>query len=174
MNFAVLAFANSASMLLSRRGAAFPQPRSRVTMRTAILLGLSLTAALGTSGAQRVTVQELEQILASSAPIPAHDAKGGGSADLQDQINREESLSPRISRLELKERLTGMARAPLVTKYVLGPLTRTALELVADRSALLDPPASDFPPLPPPDADAPKTMVRPAAGVVFKTLTPLP
>lgn len=143
-------------------------------MRTAILLGLILAAALGESRAQRVTVQELEQVLASAAPIPSRGSKGDGDADLQAQMNREQSLSPRISRLELKERLTGMARARLVTKYSLGPLTRTALELVADRSALLDPPASDFPDTPPPDDDAQKSMIRQASEFVFKTLTHLP
>src|SRR5260221_301929 len=91
-----------------------PQPRSRVAMRTAILLGLILTTALGTSHAQRVTVRELEQVLASSAPIPAQD---GVNADLQDQMNREQLLTPRIVRLELNERLTGAARARLITKY---------------------------------------------------------
>ncbi len=142
-------------------------------MRRAILLVLVLAVAPGTAGAQRVTVQQLEQILSATGP-EAESTKEVGDTDLLDQMNREESLAPRISALELTERLTGSARLKLVAKYKLGPLTKSALELLADRSALLDPPASENPDLPPPDGDAQKTMVRQAGEFVFKTLTHLP
>jgi hypothetical protein len=150
-----------------------------MAMRRATLLGLVLATALGTSGAQRVTVQQLERILESSGPKPAAGAEGLtaedlGKTDLLDQINREDSLAPRLSALELTERLTPVARARLVTKYKLGPLTQSALELLSDRSALLDPPASEIPTLPPPGADAQKTMLRQAGAFVFQTLTHLP
>lgn len=148
-------------------------------MRRAILLSLILATALGTSGAQRVTVQQLEQLLESSGPTPVAGAEGLGAedlgrTDLLDQISREDSLAPRLSVLELTERLTGAARARLVAKYKLGPLTQSALELIADRSALLDPPANEMPALPPPDADAQKAMLQQARAFVLQTLTHLP
>src|SRR5262249_36585136 len=65
-------------------------------------------------------------------------------------------------------------RARLARQYNLGPLTKSALELLADRSAFLDPPPSEFPTLPPPDGDQQHTMVRQAGEFVFKTLTHLP
>jgi hypothetical protein len=145
-----------------------------MAMRRAILLGLILASALGTTGAQRVTVQQLEQILESSGPSAIAGAEDLGRTDLLDQINREDSLAPRLSVLDLTERLTPEARARLVAKYKLGPLTQSALELLADRSALLDPPASEMLALPSPDADAQKTMLRQARAFVFQTLTHLP
>jgi hypothetical protein len=153
---------------------AFLWPRSRVAMRTAILLGLILTTALRTTHAQRVTVQELEQVLASSAPPGSAKTGEIGNTDLLDQINREDSLAPRMSGLELTERLTSVTRAHLITKYKLGPLTQSALELLADRSALLDPPLAEIAALPPPEADAQKTMMRQTSAFVFQTLTHLP
>jgi hypothetical protein len=155
-------------------GGMFSGPRSGMAMRRAILLGLILAIALGTSGAQRVTVQQLEQILVSSGPKPIAGAEDLGPTDLLDQINREDSLAPRLSALELTERLTPGARSRLAAKYKLGPLTQSALELLADRSALLDPPASEMSTLPPPDGDAQKTMLLRARAFVFQTLTHLP
>jgi hypothetical protein len=145
-----------------------------MAMRRAILLGVTLAVALGTSGAQRVTVQQLERILGSSGPAPTAEATEIGETDLLDQINREDSLAPRIASLELTERLTGLERAQLAAKYKLGPLTRSALELLADRSAFLDPPESEVPHLPLPDAQAQKAMLRQAGEFVFQTLTHLP
>jgi len=143
-------------------------------MRRAILLGLILAAAPGTAGAQRVTVKQLEQILAASRTTPPIGSNEVGNADLQNQIDRESSLTPRLTALVLTERLTELERARIAAKYGLGPLTRSALELLADRSAFLDPPASENRTLPPPDADAQKTMVRLAGEFVFKTLNHLP
>jgi hypothetical protein len=145
-----------------------------MTMQRAFLLGLVLAVAPSIAGAQRVSVQQLEQILASSGPTPDANADDIGKMDLQDQINREESLAPRLASLELTEHLSSMTRARLLTKYKLGPLTRSALELLADRSSLLEPPASEALNLPPPDADAQRTMVRQAGAFVFQTLTHLP
>ena len=141
-------------------------------MRRAILLGLLLAVAPGTIHAQRVKVAELEQILSGS--VSAAEADGLIKADLLDQIKREDALAPRLAALELTERLTPQERARLVTKYKLGPLTRSALDLLADRSAFLDPPAGEIPGLTPPDAETQRAMVRQASEFVFKTLTHLP
>ena len=143
-------------------------------MRRALVLGLILVVVPGTAGAQQVTIQQLEQVLAASGAVPAVDADEMGKTDLIDQINREDALAPRLTALELTERLTDSSRKRLAAKYSLGPLTRSALELLGDRSALLDPPTSEFPDLPPPGAEAQKLMVRQARDFVFQTLTHLP
>lgn len=168
------ATAASDAILIATRGGPSNQPRSRVAMQRAILIGLILAVALGTAGAQRVTVQQLEKVLASSGQVKTTETKEIGDTDLLDQINREDSLAPRMSALELTERLTGVTRARLVAKYKLGPLTQSALELLADRSALLDPPATEIPALPPPDAETQKTMMRQTSTFVFQTLSHLP
>jgi hypothetical protein len=144
-------------------------------MRRAILLGAILAVVPGLAGAQRITVHELEQILASSAgPPPAADSEMEVRADLLDQIDRENNIALRLGGLELSERLTTMEKAELTTKYRLGTVARSALDLVADRSAFLDPPPAEIPDLPPPDAEAQHTMVRQAGEFVFNTLAHLP
>ena len=141
-----------------------------MTMRREILFIVLLAVVPGTIGAQRITLHELEQILASPGPGAPSDA----TADLGDQVGRDVALSMRLAALELGERLTPRERTQLAAKFKLGPLTRSALELLADRSALLDPPASEFPALPPPDAEAQRTMVKQASDFVLKALTHLP
>ncbi len=143
-------------------------------MQRAILLAVILVTALGMSSAQRVTVQQLERVLASSLPAAAGQTEEIGKTDLLDEINREDSLAPRLAMLELTERLTATERARLTAKFSLGPMTRSALELLADRSAFLDPPANELPGLPQPDFNAQKTMLRQAGGFVFQTLSHLP
>lgn len=139
-------------------------------MRREILLGVLLAVVPGTAGAQRITVHELEQILAPSGPASSATASG----DLRDQVDRDVALSTRLAALELGERLTSVERARMGAKFGLGPLTRSAVELLADRSALLDPPSGEFPALPAPDAEAQRTLVTQASDFVMKALTHLP
>ena len=139
-------------------------------MRREIVLGVLLAVVPGTIGAQRISVHELEQILTSSGP----GASSNAAADLRDQVDRDIALSTRLAALELGERLTSVERAQLGAKFKLGPLTRSVLELLGDRSALLDPPGSEFSVLPPPDAEAQRTMVKRASDYVLKALTHLP
>src|ERR1019366_7549056 len=76
--------------------------------------------------------------------------------------------------MELSERLTPAARARLVDLYKPGPHVEQALERLADRSALLDPPPSEIPNLPPPDGAAQRRMMVLANGYVFSILAHLP
>ena len=121
--------------------------------------------------AQRASVQQLEQLLAADASQSG--AKAGGM-DLLAQVMREDDLAPRLSALELTERLTPPTRARLVKTYKLGPLSQDALAMLADRSALLDPPQAEIPSLPPPDIAMQRAMVRGAGDFVFQTLAHLP
>lgn len=144
-------------------------------MQRAILLTLVLAVAPGMAGAERITVHELEQILASSAgPSPTADAEIEVRAELLDQIDRENNIALKLGGVELSERLTTLEKAELTAKYRLGPVARSALDLVGDRSAFLDPPAAELLDLPPPDAEAQHTMVRQAGEFVFNTLAHLP
>ncbi|KAA6464542.1 hypothetical protein DYQ86_00795 [Acidobacteria bacterium AB60] len=142
-------------------------------MRRAILLGLLGLAALGVAAGQRVTVQELEGILAGSGKA----GSGAGAvveADLLDQIEREDALAPRLAAMQLTERLTNRERMRLESQYKLGPLTKAALELLGDRSAPLDPPASEMLAMPAPDEAAQRAMLAQASAFVFDRLQHLP
>ena len=145
-------------------------------MRRAILLGVVLAMAPGAAVAQRITVHELESILASSGPASTapSDTDGEVRADLLDQIDRENGIALKLASVELSERLTTTEKSQLTVRYRLGPVARSALELVADRSAFLDPPATEIPNLAPPDQEAQRTMVRQAGEFVFNTLAHLP
>lgn len=137
------------------------------------LLLFALLALLGArlEAAERMTVHQLEQMLAAHV-APASEK--GADDDLLAEISREDDLAPRIGQIELTERLTRATRDRLVTTYKLGPLTQAALDLLGDRSALLDPPQEEMPSLPPPDVAAQRAMLRSAGAFVFQALARLP
>lgn len=140
-------------------------------MRRLTLFALLAILALRLDAAERMSVQQLEQMLAAHL---AKDSAKVADDDLLAEITREDDLAPRIAQIELTERLTRVTRERLVTAYKLGPLTQAALDLLGDRSALLDPPPNEIPELPPPDALAQRAMVRAAGAFVFQTLDHLP
>lgn len=140
-------------------------------MRRMLLFAL-LAALLPVPGmGQRVSVSQLEQILAAQGTASGKDS---GGSDLLAEVEREDELAPRLSVLELSERLTEETRVRLEKAYKLGPMTRDALELLADRSALLDPPPGELPPLPAPDVATQRAMLHAAGRFVFQSLSHLP
>ena len=129
-----------------------------VSMRRLILL--VLLASLGsTAGAsKRVTVAQLEQAL-----ITAHAAHKP-DADIARQIGGLE-LSERLTEVTL-ERLTGYVDA--------GSQAALALQLLADQSAFLDPPANELPSTAAPDEATQQRMIEAARSYVAKHLLQLP
>ena len=122
------------------------------------MLALVAALALPAYAAKRVTVEQLQQIL--SATIAAHTVE----ADIVRQI----------SELELTERLTDAALNRFAARFTLTPRVALALQLLADQSAFLDPPASELPATAPPDAAAQQRMMDAARGYVVQTLPHLP
>lgn len=141
-------------------------------MRRLILLVLLVLLAPRLHAAEPMSVHQLEAMLAAHSSSPRQAE--AESTDLLAQIDREDDLAPRIAQIELTERLTPQTLHRIVATYKLGPLTRDALELIADRSALLDPPPDEIPNLPPPDLAAQRAMLHEAGEFVFQTLTHLP
>jgi VWFA-related protein len=123
-----------------------------------ILLVLVAVLALPAYAARRVTVDQLEQAL--SAAIAEHAA----DADMVRQLGA----------LELSERLTDAALNRFAARFTLSPRVALALQLLADQSAFLDPPAGELPATAPPDAAAQQRMVDAARGYVVQTLPHLP
>ncbi|HKD61540.1 MAG TPA: hypothetical protein VKB47_13850 [Terracidiphilus sp.] len=137
------------------------------------LRGLVLVILLAAStdsldAAQRATVDQLEQKLASP-PSPASSLTGVPVARLQDA-----TLAFQIDELQLSERLTPATLQRILKAHTFGPQTQTALQSLADRSSLLDPPASELPNQPAPDADQQQHILEMARAYVFRTLTRLP
>jgi hypothetical protein len=153
-------------------------------MRTLILLAIFAAMSVSAGAAERITVEQLEQKLAALfAPPPADPASNGEAAaetDLLRQlsqgidISQDTDRASQIDALELTERLTSGRLAKLSAKYKPGTPTELSLEQLADRSALLDPPASEIPAMAPPGLDSQREMVHAAGVFVFQVLSRLP
>ncbi len=121
-------------------------------MRNLFLLGLFATMIVRAGAADRVTIEQLEQKLAANNA--AHSSDGdlisqlGGEPSLLSSSGQDPVLAHQLDGLELSERLTAATLEQIITKYQPGFETERSLELLADRSAFLDPPANEQPPRP--------------------------
>lgn len=124
-------------------------------MRKLALLLLFAECALPALAARRVTVEQLEQVLA--AAHSRQDAK----------------VAQQLSNLELTERLS----APRLLRWeaaLPGPESRRALVVLADVSAFLEPPASEIPAAATPDLATQRQIMAMAVDYATKTLRNLP
>ena len=108
--------------------------------------------------AKRLTVAQLEESLSAENAVHHSDAE----------------LARQIGDFELSERLTDSTLNRLAARLKLSPRTALALQLLADQSALLDPPASELPSTGAPDAAAQQHMMDAARGYVIQSLPHLP
>jgi VWFA-related protein len=127
-------------------------------MRRLILLGLFTAMVLPVYAAKHLTVAQLEQSLA--ADFASH--------------RPDEQIARKLSDQELSERLTGTALDRLGVRLSPGPKTALALELLADRSAFLDPPPSEMPATAAPEPAAQQQMIEAARRNAVQTLSRLP
>jgi hypothetical protein len=86
----------------------------------------------------------------------------------------DNEIAKQISTLQLLERLSPSTLASLKTEFSPGPKTSQALDLLADCSAILDPPATELPSQPPPDAAALKAMFHSTVYFVGTTMRQMP
>jgi VWFA-related protein len=108
--------------------------------------------------AKRLTVSQLEQML-----ITERFAHKSGI-----------EIARKISDVELSERLTDPALERLNKGFASGSQPAMALLLLADRSAFLDPPASELPATPIPDAATQQHLLEAAKKFAVETLPNLP
>ena len=127
-------------------------------MRRLILLGLMAAVVLPAVAAKRVTVAQLEQSLAADSGSHRADA----------------DVAHRLAGLELSERLTEATLDRFANNLPLGPRTALALQLLADESAFLEPPASELPATGTPNAATQQRMMDLARGYVVKIWPHLP
>ncbi|MGA9671280.1 MAG: hypothetical protein WBQ94_18865, partial [Terracidiphilus sp.] len=122
------------------------------------LVALLIALALPAHATRRVTVAQLERILTSEST--AHKS--------------DESTVRLFGDLELTEQLDNAARSRLDAKLHLGPKTTMALQLLADQSAFLDPPAAERPTSANPDPAAEQRIFGTARTYAAQTLASLP
>jgi hypothetical protein len=108
--------------------------------------------------AKRVTVAQLEQILVAAADARKSDT----------EIVRQ------IGGLELSERVTATTLDQLGSHLVTGSQAALALQLLADRSAFLDPPPSELPGSPTPSDAAQQLMLEATRQYVAQNITTAP
>jgi VWFA-related protein len=114
--------------------------------------------ALPAIGARRVTVAQLEEVVA--ADEDAHHA------DLE--------VARQIGELEMTEQLTGRTLVHFASIHKLGPRTALALQLLSDQSVFLDPPANELPATALPDPAMQQQMLEAARAYSVETWTRLP
>ena len=129
-----------------------------VILRRLVLIAFVASAALPACAMRHLTVAQLEKTLSSE--VARHHS--------DDDMMRE------FGSFDLTERLTDATRNRISTSLHLGPQTTLALQLLADESAVLDPPAAELPNTPPPDAATAKRILDAATSYVTSTLPHLP
>jgi hypothetical protein len=130
----------------------------RCRMRWLILLVLLASLAPIAGASKRVTVTQLEQALTAAHAAHRPDAE----------------IARQIGGLELSERLTEATLNRLAAYLDAGSQAGLALQLLADQSAFLDPPASELPSTAAPDDAAQQRMIEAARSYVAKTVPQLP
>jgi VWFA-related protein len=124
-------------------------------MRKCLLCLILAGCALPVFAASRVTVEQLQQVLAATKAKPDAD------------------LAKQLSGLELTERLSSASLARLQATLP-GENSRQALVALADASAFLDPPAAEIPSRPIPDTAEQRRIMALTVAYVVKTIPQLP
>ena len=127
-------------------------------MRHAILLLLLLAMAFPAWAAKGVTVAQLEQTLTTISAAHRPDAE----------------IARQIAGIKLSERITEATLARLKAHLDADSQAALALQLLADQSAFLDPPASELPPISVPDDATQQRMLEAARNYVAQMLPRLP
>lgn len=127
-------------------------------MRQFLPLLLLVLAAIPAGAARRATIAQLEQTV--NVAIAAHKS--------------DEDTARHIVDLELTERLTAASLDRLLKQLMSRPKAALALQLLADQSAFLDPPPSEFPTTAAPEDADQQRMLHAARTYVAQTLQRLP
>lgn len=127
-------------------------------MRIVVIPLILLGWALPVLAARQVTVAELQQLLIAQEAAHKSDTE----------------IAQKLSDLELTEELTPLTLHHITAAVAWGPQTVQAQELLAEVSALLEPPASELPEAAKPDMAAQRAMFSSLGDYVLKTMRRLP
>ena len=122
-----------------------------------MLIALAWGAAAA-HAAQRITVEQLKQLLAQQQTAHASD----------------EEAAAQLGSVELSERLATAALERLKAEFKPGEKTAKQLDVLADVSAFLEPPARELPRTDPPSGGTQQEMLRAATSFATVTLKHLP
>jgi len=123
-----------------------------------LLLALITALTLASEGAKRITVAQLTQTLTAEVDGHKPDAE----------------IAHKIAGMDLSERLTEATLALVAVTLKSDPQALSALQLLADQSAFLDPPANELPAAPAPDGPTQERVLAAARSYVAQTLPRLP
>ena len=127
-------------------------------MRQALIPVLLMMMAVPSWAERRISVAQLEHAL--SADIAAHKS--------------DAEIARHVRIIELSERLTDATFERLSRHFAADSQARLALLLLADRSSFLDPPVSELPATPAPDAATQQQLLQAAQRFALQTLPRLP
>ena len=139
-----------------------------MNLRTFILVALLAVSVQLVNAEERITVAQLKEKL--NAPLAGPAPHG----EVPLAVLQDANLAFNIERLQLSERLTSTTLEDILAHHAFGTQAQEALRVLADRSALLDPPPSEQPDRAAPTATQQKEMLEATRAYVFKTLTHLP
>ena len=127
-------------------------------IRRLIFLGFVAVLTLPASASRRATVAQLREALAADQVAHRTDAE----------------VADQIGAFELTERLTDTAQRSFAAKLTPGPRSLLALQLLADQSAFLDPPAADIEEKSAPDWATQRQIMAKVVNYVTGTVRQLP
>ena len=154
-------------------------------MRWLLLIMVMAALSLPGNAAEKLTVAQLEQLIAQH-PVRPHQLPRQSSfapdeihvdvnsSDLLHQLDQDDDLVSQIEKIELSERLSTLTLYRLVGKYDLGPHAQQVLEQLADRSALLKLPPGEQLHQAPPNSTAQAKMLSESRKYVVNELAHLP
>jgi len=145
------------------------------------LIGILAGLASSASAVEKVSVAQVEQILAEHA-LKAQTAKSQSEspsevAEIADSDllpGVDDSVLSRLGALELTDRMSTLTLYRLIGQYRLDAHAQMILQQMADRSALLKLPPAEEIPLAAPDAETQGALFNAARDYVFGKLSHLP
>ena len=151
-------------------GSSIPPARERsLQLRFLVFIGILAGLALSANAAEKMTVVQVEQILAKHA-LKSHQAKHQLNSPDEVAEIAESDLLPmaddgvlsRLAEVELTERMSTLTLYRLVGQYKLSAHAQMVLQQIADRSAFLKLPESEDLPHAAPDAETQSALFNAA------------
>jgi hypothetical protein len=150
-------------------------------LRFLVFIGIVAGLALPANAVEKMTVVQVEQILADHAakahapkPQPSSSDEVAEIPDSDLLPNADDSVLSRLAEIQLTERMSTLTLYRLVGEYKLGPHVQMALQQIADRSALLQLPPGEQIPVAAPDPETQSALFNAARDYVFGKLSHLP
>lgn len=154
--------------------------REALPLRFLVFIGMFAGLALPVNAANKLTVAQVEQILAANSSKPTVANQQDTSDDQipiiagSDLLPNDDRVLSQLAEVELTQRMSTLTLYRLVGQYKLGVRAQTVLQQIADKSALLQLPPDEEIPQPAPDQQTQTAMFNAARDYVAGRLSHLP